>query len=366
MEEMMMPAGNQNPNAANQNQNNQPPAPPSGPEGVQRAPAAAPAAAAAAGGAERKARPQKEKAINCPRCNSTNTKFCYYNNYSLQQPRYFCKTCRRYWTEGGSLRNVPVGGGSRKNKRSSSSSSAAAAAVSTSAAAGTVPAANKNPKLMLQHEAGGGAHDLNLAFPHHHGRVLHPSEFAASFPSLESSAVMAAANGGGRGGMHQGAFSAMELLRSTGCYVPLPQGMQLGAMPPEYGFALGPEFRMPAPPHQQQQQHHQQQQQVQNMLGFSLDTGAGGGYGAGLQGAQESAASGRMLFPFEDLKPGVVSAAAGGATGGDQFEHSKADQGQGQGGNNSGGHETLGFWNNSMIGNGGSNDAGGGGGGGSW
>ncbi|KAK1626928.1 hypothetical protein QYE76_001243 [Lolium multiflorum] len=33
-----------------------------------------------------------------------------------QQPRYFCKTRRRYWTECGSLRNVPVGGGSRKNK----------------------------------------------------------------------------------------------------------------------------------------------------------------------------------------------------------------------------------------------------------
>ncbi|KAM3218750.1 dof zinc finger protein DOF2.5 isoform X1 [Capsicum annuum] len=69
----------------------------------------------------KKARPVKDGAINCPRCNSTNTKFCYYNNYSLTQPRYFCKTCRRYWTEGGTLRNVPVGGGSRKNKRSSSS-----------------------------------------------------------------------------------------------------------------------------------------------------------------------------------------------------------------------------------------------------
>ncbi|KAL2893310.1 Dof zinc finger protein DOF4.6 [Bienertia sinuspersici] len=75
------------------------------------------------GGDQRKARPQKDQNLNCPRCNSTNTKFCYYNNYSLTQPRYFCKTCRRYWTQGGSLRNVPVGGGSRKNKRSSSSSS---------------------------------------------------------------------------------------------------------------------------------------------------------------------------------------------------------------------------------------------------
>ncbi|XP_022927122.1 dof zinc finger protein DOF5.3-like [Cucurbita moschata] len=54
---------------------------------------------------------------NCPRCDSSNTKFCYYNNYSLSQPRYFCKSCRRYWTHGGTLRNVPIGGGSRKQKR---------------------------------------------------------------------------------------------------------------------------------------------------------------------------------------------------------------------------------------------------------
>ena len=52
-----------------------------------------------------------------PRCESTKTKFCYYNNYSLSQPRHFCKTCRRYWTKGGTLRTVPVGGGCRKNKR---------------------------------------------------------------------------------------------------------------------------------------------------------------------------------------------------------------------------------------------------------
>ncbi|CAN8292066.1 unnamed protein product [Cochlearia groenlandica] len=53
----------------------------------------------------------------CPRCASSNTKFCYYNNYSLSQPRYFCKGCRRYWTKGGSLRNIPVGGGCRKRSR---------------------------------------------------------------------------------------------------------------------------------------------------------------------------------------------------------------------------------------------------------
>ncbi|KAL6979204.1 hypothetical protein U1Q18_020868 [Sarracenia purpurea var. burkii] len=63
--------------------------------------------------------PQPEAGLKCPRCDSTNTKFCYFNNYSLSQPRHFCKTCRRYWTRGGALRNVPVGGGYRRNKRKS-------------------------------------------------------------------------------------------------------------------------------------------------------------------------------------------------------------------------------------------------------
>ncbi|KAK9089224.1 hypothetical protein Scep_028306 [Stephania cephalantha] len=58
----------------------------------------------------------------CPRCDSSETKFCYYNNHSQLQPRYFCKTCRRYWTQGGTLRNIPVGGSCRKERRSKRSS----------------------------------------------------------------------------------------------------------------------------------------------------------------------------------------------------------------------------------------------------
>ncbi|KAK1423619.1 hypothetical protein QVD17_18925 [Tagetes erecta] len=64
-----------------------------------------------------------EQTLRCPRCDSTNTKFCYYNNYNLTQPRYFCKTCRRYWTKGGALRNIPIGGGCRKNKKTKSCTS---------------------------------------------------------------------------------------------------------------------------------------------------------------------------------------------------------------------------------------------------
>ncbi len=58
------------------------------------------------------------KLVACPRCDSLDTKFCYYNNYNVNQPRHFCKNCQRYWTAGGSLRNVPVGAGRRKNKHS--------------------------------------------------------------------------------------------------------------------------------------------------------------------------------------------------------------------------------------------------------
>ncbi|KAJ7521224.1 hypothetical protein O6H91_19G043000 [Diphasiastrum complanatum] len=65
---------------------------------------------------EERARRRPDKAVPCPRCESMDTKFCYYNNYNLNQPRHFCKNCQRYWTAGGSLRNVPVGAGRRKNK----------------------------------------------------------------------------------------------------------------------------------------------------------------------------------------------------------------------------------------------------------
>ncbi|KAG6594595.1 Dof zinc finger protein PBF, partial [Cucurbita argyrosperma subsp. sororia] len=84
----------------------------------------------------RQQQPPLPPALKCPRCDSSNTKFCYYNNYSLSQPRHFCKACKRYWTRGGTLRNVPVGGGCRKNKRlkvsSSSSNSSSVNGTSTS------------------------------------------------------------------------------------------------------------------------------------------------------------------------------------------------------------------------------------------
>lgn len=75
----------------------------------------------AAAGSHDKTPKKPDKIIPCPRCNSMDTKFCYYNNYNINQPRYFCKACQRYWTAGGTMRNVPVGAGRRKNKNSSAS-----------------------------------------------------------------------------------------------------------------------------------------------------------------------------------------------------------------------------------------------------
>ncbi|KAM3391373.1 hypothetical protein ACQJBY_012822 [Aegilops geniculata] len=63
---------------------------------------------------------QQQPKLECPRCSSTDTKFCYYNNYSTAQPRHYCRTCRRYWTHGGTLRKVPVGGACRRGSGSSS------------------------------------------------------------------------------------------------------------------------------------------------------------------------------------------------------------------------------------------------------
>ncbi|KAL0398468.1 UNVERIFIED_CONTAM: Cyclic dof factor 4 [Sesamum radiatum] len=79
-----------------------------------------------------------DKIIPCPRCKSMETKFCYFNNYNVNQPRHFCKGCQRYWTAGGALRNVPVGAGRRKTKQLYRGLSQAAAGCLFDASAGGV------------------------------------------------------------------------------------------------------------------------------------------------------------------------------------------------------------------------------------
>ncbi|CAI0408830.1 unnamed protein product [Linum tenue] len=273
------------------------------------------------GSLERKARPQKEQALNCPRCNSTNTKFCYYNNYSLTQPRYFCKTCRRYWTEGGSLRNIPVGGGSRKNKRPSSSLSPSpantsskklpglistpAAALTPNSSAGngiatTAGSQNPNVSNKMIHQEG---QDLNLAFPRSFTELIHQN-----------------GNHHHHDGENKSQISAMELLT--------------GISPARGGILNNPSFmHMPPPPQSSLVHHHHQaaadhggggyntsglsfpvlqhQDFKPNGLSFSLD-----GIGLGISSDNNESGDGyhhhnhegggggggRPMFSFEDLK----------------------------------------------------------------
>ncbi|WMV21454.1 hypothetical protein MTR67_014839 [Solanum verrucosum] len=115
---------------------------------------------------QRRLRPPHDHSIKCPRCDSTHTKFCYYNNYSLTQPRYFCKTCRRYWTKGGTLRNIPVGGGCRKNKKVSSKKSSTNTNESTPLSTTTTNNNNNIPEMPFPH------HFMSSTNFGHHGNFM--------------------------------------------------------------------------------------------------------------------------------------------------------------------------------------------------
>nr|GLL16722.1 dof zinc finger protein DOF5.6-like [Ipomoea trifida] len=56
--------------------------------------------------------------LNEEKAESYDTKFRYFNNYNVNQPRYYCRTCRRHWTHGGAQHDIPRGGRSHKGKRS--------------------------------------------------------------------------------------------------------------------------------------------------------------------------------------------------------------------------------------------------------
>ncbi|KAF5180209.1 Dof zinc finger protein DOF5.7 [Thalictrum thalictroides] len=111
-----------------------------------------------------------EPSLKCPRCDSPNTKFCYYNNYNLSQPRHFCKTCRRYWTKGGALRNVPVGGGCRKNKKIKSNSRLSDHDSKDYSDGGSSSYDSTGFKFFHHHHGIGGA-SVSPAMEFHYGRL---------------------------------------------------------------------------------------------------------------------------------------------------------------------------------------------------
>ncbi|KAI8540502.1 hypothetical protein RHMOL_Rhmol09G0268700 [Rhododendron molle] len=271
-------------------------------------------------GESRRPRPEKDKqALNCPRCNSTNTKFCYYNNYSLSQPRYMCKTCRRYWTEGGSLRNVPVGGGSRKNINNRRRSS-------------PLPPSSSKKQL-----------------PHHHHDLTAPNSFPQS-----STASQTSQNPNNK--IHQGqdlnlAYPPPPLTTGSYQYTPCSSS-QISSMElfnfKKYEIASiyscgFPMQELIKPPN----------------LNFGVD-----GYG-NLQGvlqengsSRSSGSTSRLFFPFEDLKMQQQAQSSTTSTNiadHEFYDHEKKDI-RGEGGDD---QQATGYWSSGMLG-------GGGGGGGSW
>ncbi|CAA7031953.1 unnamed protein product [Microthlaspi erraticum] len=312
---------------------------------------------AAATPVERKARPEKDQALNCPRCSSLNTKFCYYNNYSLTQPRYFCKDCRRYWTEGGSLRNIPIGGGIRKNKRSSSisnSSSPSKKSLFANKDTPPPPLPHVNPKIggvnanepakdpnLAFSQGFGNAHevkDLNLAFSqgfgmaHHHLHQQHQNipEFLQVLPNnMKNNNPLVSTS------------SALELLgisnsssnssNSRPAFLPFPNIHDSSiSYTPASGFGLSyPQF----------------QDFMRPALGFSLDGGYGGDplhQEEGSSGTTTATNNGRGLLPFESLKHPVPSSSRSTNSGGNgdgngnDHEHEK-EEGEAD--------QSVGFWN---------------------
>ncbi|MFS7923665.1 putative transcription factor C2C2-Dof family [Helianthus anomalus] len=271
---------------------------------------------------ERRVRPQKAAAVNCPRCDSTNTKFCYYNNYSLSQPRYFCKTCRRYWTAGGTLRNIPVGGGTRKNKRSSSSSSTSTTSSNYSSKFPdlVVPSTStgvlsQNPRI--HHDQYG--QDLNLGFLLSTNNFKNVPEFLQipNFDATRNTNPSGSATSTRESLVHRVCptnaspqLAALESMNGIAMNSFMPMDDSVYTQPGQMVIPM-PEFKIPS-------------------LSFSLDGMGSGGSGGG----------GRILFPFEELiKTGTTSTTHDEPQG----RQSKDDQNC----------DSNGFWNG-MMGSGGS------------
>ncbi|MCO5576938.1 hypothetical protein L7F22_030759 [Adiantum nelumboides] len=130
--------------------------------------------------------PHPSEVLKCPRCDSIDTKFCYYNNYSLTQPRYFCKNCKRYWTAGGALRNVPVGGGLRKNKRSKLKLAAAAADAEAAALAAQALAGSGGgqPQNLVEAAEAQATHIVDNRTASGPAPVAMPSHLVVGVPEL--------------------------------------------------------------------------------------------------------------------------------------------------------------------------------------
>ncbi|XP_039808327.1 dof zinc finger protein 3-like [Panicum virgatum] len=196
--------------------------------------------------------------LPCPRCESVDTKFCYYNNYNLSQPRHFCRACRRYWTRGGALRNIPVGGGTRK---------ATPAATRRKRPASTPPA----PAPPAAAAAGVAVPPLTVSGPH--GALLR--QYGLPFPAPATASPMAAVDPDRRLLDLGGSFSSLIAAASGPDVVGghFSAGFLVGGLPPALvhppggGAAAG---TLPPPPPQPQPQPVSQALAVPEGLFWSM------------------------------------------------------------------------------------------------
>ncbi|TVU49382.1 hypothetical protein EJB05_00690, partial [Eragrostis curvula] len=171
----------------------------------------------------------------CPRCASRDTKFCYYNNYNTAQPRHFCRACRRYWTLGGSLRNVPVGGSTRKRPRPATRALTAAVA---SLAAATTATASPSSCGPFARFASPAAAPTPAAGPALNGGLL-SSLLLGSAPLLEGRLGLDPA-----GGLGQPTGAVGDLAHHLGIGAgqllwPIPTGLQGDRAEPTWKAGVG-------------------------------------------------------------------------------------------------------------------------------
>ncbi|KAK8542028.1 hypothetical protein V6N13_137397 [Hibiscus sabdariffa] len=202
--------------------------------------------------------PMPEVALKCPRCESTNTKFCYYNNYSLTQPRHFCKTCRRYWTRGGALRSVPVGGGCRRNKRSKGRQSKSPVSGDRQTASGssntTISSSSCGTSDILGLGVGPQAPPLRFMAPLHHlnefggsaadiglnyGSISAPLGRTNDHLNFQMGSALSGAGGGGGAAAAGTSLLCMGGLDQWRLQQQPPQFPFLGGLEPPYQFESG-------------------------------------------------------------------------------------------------------------------------------
>ncbi|CAJ2648656.1 dof zinc finger protein [Trifolium pratense] len=186
---------------------------------------------------------QQSEVVNCPRCDSTNTKFCYYNNYNKSQPRHFCRACKRHWTKGGTLRNVPVGG-VRKNKRMKKSTSPISISTSTKTTISTTTTSITTPTTsnMKNQTSEQKQNQKNISSSIYDQSVIHPPSFLLP-QNLMSIKDQSEGNNNEEFGIGNGMFlsSSMSFTQNQSLIFPFSNSSSLRS---SNGYNYGEEFKI--------------------------------------------------------------------------------------------------------------------------